>query len=86
MSEEQVESIFQHACEGAAESIGSTRTDWKRVADAIRELRSERDKARRALISAGYRYGTLNGAYYDWYHESTAATMGDIADVDGEPS
>jgi hypothetical protein len=41
MSEESVEAIFQHACEGAAESIGSTRTDWQRVADAIRELRRE---------------------------------------------
>lgn len=41
MSEEQVESIFQHACEGAAESIGSTRTDWQRVVGAIRFLRRE---------------------------------------------
>lgn len=46
MSEESVEAIFQHACEGAAESIGSTRTDWQRVADAIRELRRELEAAK----------------------------------------
>lgn len=59
MSEEQIEAIFQHACEGAAESIGHTREDWQRVVYAIRELRarlaaaeSERDRIKSLIANA----------------------------------
>ena len=41
MNDEQIEAIYQHACEGAAESVGSTRADWQQVVDAIRELRRQ---------------------------------------------
>jgi hypothetical protein len=70
MSQESIEAIFQHACEGAAESIGSTRTDWQRVVDAIRELR-----AQVAALTAERDALQTDAARYRWVRDGERSTF-----------
>lgn len=81
MSEESVESIFQHACEGAAESIGHTRENWQQVVYAIRELRRERDESRRLLDEALAQepVAYLHNKRADVIHTSVKSLLSDFA-------
>lgn len=81
MSEEQIEAIYQHACEGAAESIGHTRENWQQVVYAIRELRRERDESRRLLDEALAQepVAYLHNKRVDVIHTSVKSLLSDFA-------
>ena len=88
MSEEQIEAIYQHACEGAAESIGHTRENWQQVVYAIRELRRERDEARRLLDEARAQVPVayMHNKRADVIHTSVKSLLSDFAVNSGPES